>query len=555
MAEKKTVVVNGGNAGNGQTSGHSNEVARAQDIARRYRCEFVDLHDFQLHHDLFSKIDPRLMFRYNFIPLEETHDGKLAIAIADPSQLMMIDEIGLLLSKRIVTKVATLAQISEILKKTEQSKRVLEDASEGFTLNVVREDEGGDESITIDKLTAQGDMSPIIRLVDTTIFTALQRRASDIHIETRDDSVVIKFRIDGVLTQAMNPIAKEHHSTIISRIKVMSELDISERRVPQDGRFRVKYGQPERPIDFRVSIMPSIHGEDAVLRVLDKESMSEKFRTLTLDVVGFDEDDLRRFRRYIKEPYGMVLVTGPTGSGKTTTLYGAVNEIKTDEDKIITIEDPVEYQIRGITQIPVNEKKGLTFARGLRSILRHDPDKIMVGEIRDTETAQIAIQSALTGHLVFTTVHANNVVDVLGRFLNMGVEPYNFVSALNCILAQRLVRLICNTCRTVVHYPPEVLEASGLDPEQWSKVAFYEGQGCIECAGTGFRGRTAIHELLDLSDRIREMILAKKPTSEIRRAAREEGMRFLRESALDKVRLGLTTLKEINKVTFIETMR
>jgi len=454
-----------------------------------------------------------------------------------------------------VTKVATLAQIIEILKKTEQSKRVLEDASEGFALNVVREEEGTDESITIDKLTAQGDMSPIIRLVDTTIFTALQRRASDIHIETRDDSVVIKFRIDGVLTQAMNPIAKEHHSTIISRIKVMSELDISERRVPQDGRFRVKYGQPERPIDFRVSIMPSIHGEDAVLRVLDKESMSEKFRSLTLDVVGFDEDDLRKFRRYIKEPYGMVLVTGPTGSGKTTTLYAAVNEIKTEEDKIITIEDPVEYQIRGITQIPVNEKKGLTFARGLRSILRHDPDKIMVGEIRDTETAQIAIQSALTGHLVFTTVHANNVVDVLGRFLNMGVEPYNFVSALNCILAQRLVRLICNSCRTVVHYPPEVLEASGLDPEQWSKVSFYEGQGCIECAGTGFRGRTAIHELLDLSDRIREMILAKKPTSEIRRAAREESMRFLRESALDRVRAGLTTLKEINKVTFIETMR
>jgi type IV pilus assembly protein PilB len=532
------------------------ELEKAQDIARRYRCEFVDLHDFQLQHDLFKTIPVHLMFRYNFIPLEETRDGRLAIAIADPSQLMMIDEISLLLSKRIVTKVSTLAQITEILKKTEQSKRVLEDASEGFTLDVIREDEAGnDESISIDRLTAQGDISPIIRLVDTTIFTALQRRASDIHIETRDDSVSIKFRIDGVLTQAMPPIAREHHSTIISRIKVMSELDISERRVPQDGRFRVKYGQPERPIDFRVSIMPSIHGEDAVLRVLDKESMSEKFHKLVLDVVGFDEDDLRRFRRYIKEPYGMVLVTGPTGSGKTTTLYAAINEIKTDEDKIITIEDPVEYQVRGITQIPVNEKKGLTFARGLRSILRHDPDKIMVGEIRDAETAQIAIQSALTGHLVFTTVHANNVVDVIGRFLNMGVEPYNFVSALNCILAQRLVRLICESCRSVVTYAPEVLEASGLDPDQWSKVSFYEGQGCIECAGTGFRGRSAIHELLDLSDRIREMILLKKPTSEIRRAAREEGMRFLRESALDKVRLGMTTLKEINKVTFIESMR
>jgi type II secretory ATPase GspE/PulE/Tfp pilus assembly ATPase PilB-like protein len=558
MAEKKTAVVNG-SANGGRTAPEvvpvGDELERARDIARRYRCEFIDLSDFQLHHDLFEKIPVHLMFRYNFVPLEETADGRLAIAIADPSQLMMIDEISLLLGKRIVTKVSTLKQISEILKKTEQSKRVLEDASEGFTLDVIREDEAGnDETISIDKLSAAtGDMSPIIRLVDTTIFTALQRRASDIHIETGDSSVLIKFRIDGVLTHAMSPIGKEHHSTIISRIKVMSELDISERRVPQDGRFRVKYNG--RAIDFRVSIMPSIHGEDAVLRVLDKESMSEKFKKLTLDVVGFDELDLRRFRRYIKEPYGMVLVTGPTGSGKTTTLYAAVNEIKNDEDKIITIEDPVEYQLRGITQIPVNEKKGLTFARGLRSILRHDPDKIMVGEIRDNETAQIAIQSALTGHLVFTTVHANNVVDVLGRFLNMGVEPYNFVSALNCILAQRLVRLICESCRTAVHYPADVLEASGLDPEQWGQVPLYEGQGCIECAGTGFKGRTAIHELLDLSDRIREMILAKKSTAEIRRGAREEGMRFLRESALDKVRSGMTTLKEINKVTFIETFR
>ena len=554
MPEQKPVLVTAGNGGRSGPAAQAAELEKAQDVARRYRCEFVDLRDFQLQHDLFKKIQVDLMFRYNFIPLEDTRDGRLVIAIADPSQLMMIDEISLLLQRRVITKVATLGQITEILRKTEQSKRVLEQASEGFALDVVHEDESGDETISIDRLTAEGD-SPIIRLVDTTIFTALQRRASDIHIETQDDSVHIKFRIDGVLTQAMPPIGKEHHSTIISRIKVMSELDISERRVPQDGRFRVKYGTPERPIDFRVSIMPSIHGEDAVLRVLDKESMSEKFQKLVLDVVGFDEDDLRRFRRYIAEPYGMVLVTGPTGSGKTTTLYAAVSEIKTDEDKIITIEDPVEYQIRGITQIPVNEKKGLTFARGLRSILRHDPDKIMVGEIRDAETAQIAIQSALTGHLVFTTVHANNVVDVIGRFLNMGVEPYNFVSALNCILAQRLVRLICNTCRAPITYSKETLEASGLDAEQWSKVPFFEGQGCIECAGTGFRGRTAIHELLDLSDRIREMILAKKPTSEIRRAARDEGMRFLRESALDKVRLGMTTLKEINKVTFIESMR
>jgi type II secretory ATPase GspE/PulE/Tfp pilus assembly ATPase PilB-like protein len=528
------------------------EVQRAKDLARRYRSEFIDLKNFHIQHDLFKSVPVDLMFRNNFIPLAE-NDGTLEIAIADPSRLMMIDEIALLLKKRIVTKVATLSQISDILKKTEQSQRVLEEAGEGLSLDVIRETEDGEETISIEKLTADQDLSPIIRLVDTTIFTALQRRASDIHIESADDGVMIKYRIDGVLQRAMQPIGKDHHNTIISRIKVMSELDIAERRVPQDGRFRVRYAG--RSIDFRVSIMPTIYGENAVLRVLDKESMSEKFRKLTLDVVGFSDDDIRKFRRYIAEPYGMVLVTGPTGSGKTTTLYAALNEIKTEEDKLITIEDPVEYQVKGITQIPVNEKKGLTFARGLRSILRHDPDKIMVGEIRDTETAQIAIQSALTGHLVFTTVHANNVVDVIGRFLNMGVEPYNFVSALNCILAQRLVRIVCDSCSKRVRYDDETLEASGLDPKEWRNFDFVEGEGCIECAGTGYKGRTAIHELLDLTDRIREMILEKKPTSEVRKAAREEGMRFLRESALDKVKAGITTLKEINKVTFIETTR
>src|SRR5271166_5613254 len=480
MADKKSIFVNGGN---GSTMSIEDELTHAHDLARRYRCEFVDLKNFHIQHELFRKIKVDLMFRYNFVPLQETQDGRLVIAIADPSQLMMIDEISLNLGRRIVTKVATLSQISDVLKKTEQSQRVLEEAGEDFALDVIREDENADETISIEKLTAESDISPIIKLVDTMIFTALQRRASDIHIESRDDSVVIKYRIDGVLQQAMPPIGKEHHSTVISRIKVMSELDISERRVPQDGRFRVKYNG--RAIDFRVSIMPSIHGEDAVLRVLDKESMSEKFHKLTLDVVGFHDDDLAKFRRYIKEPYGMVLVTGPTGSGKTTTLYAALNEVKTDEDKFVTIEDPVEYQIVGITQIPVNEKKGLTFARGLRSILRHDPDKIMVGEIRDQETAQIAIQSALTGHLVFTTVHANNVVDVIGRFLNMGVEPYNFVSSLNCILAQRLVRQICDHCRKRVRYTEHMLIESGLDPTVWRELPLYEGSGCFECGGTG----------------------------------------------------------------------
>jgi type II secretory ATPase GspE/PulE/Tfp pilus assembly ATPase PilB-like protein len=526
------------------------ETAQAQALAARYRCDYVDLREGSIDHELFRSIPVDLMFRYNFVPLH-AQNGSLDIALADPRNLGLIDELALLLNKKLRVKVATLSQISDLLKKTEQSQRVLEEVTEGFTLDVIGDEENQDETLSIDRLSAaDSDIAPVIKLVDTTIFNALERRASDIHIESRDQEVAIKYRIDGVLHYAMAPIAKDWHSTIISRIKVMSELDIAERRVPQDGRFRVRY--KGRLIDFRVSIMPTIHGEDAVLRVLDKESMSEKFSKLSLDVVGFSENDLTKFRRYISEPYGMVLVTGPTGSGKTTTLYAALSEIKNDEDKIITIEDPVEYQVKGITQIPVNEKKGLTFARGLRSILRHDPDKIMVGEIRDQETAQIAINSALTGHLVFTTVHANNVLDVLGRFLNMGVEPYNFVSALNCILAQRLVRIICDYCRKQVEYPDSMLVESGLNPEEWRKIPMYEGSGCFECGGTGFRGRTAIHELLDLSDKIREMILDKRSTSEIKRLAREEGMTFLRDSAVDKVRRGVSTLKEINKVTFIE---
>jgi len=522
---------------------------QTQRLAERYRCPFVDLNDVRIDPELFRVIPADLMFRFNFVPLQ-AQDHQLIIAVADPSQVLLSDELTLLLGKKLVIRVATATQISDLLKRTEQSQRVLEQATEAFTLQVVQDEEESEQAISADRLTGDTAVNPVVRLVDTVIFTALERRASDVHIEARDLEVVVKYRIDGVLINAMPPISKEWHSTILSRIKVMSELDIAERRVPQDGRFRVRY--KGRFVDFRVSIMPSIHGEDAVLRVLDKETLSEKFHNLSLEVIGFSQEDLRKFRRYIREPYGMVLVTGPTGSGKTTTLYAAINEIKTDEDKILTIEDPVEYQVHGITQIPVNEKKGLTFARGLRSILRHDPDKIMVGEIRDQETAQIAIQSALTGHLVFTTVHANNVTDVIGRFINMGVEPYNFVSALNCILAQRLVRIICQHCKKPVRYSPAVLQAAGLDPDVWAKETFAEGAGCLECSGTGFHGRTAITELLDLSDRIREMIVNRRPTSEIKRAAREEGMTFLRDSGLAKVRQGTTTLKEINKVTFIE---
>jgi type IV pilus assembly protein PilB len=526
---------------------HAAEVARARRLAERYRLDFVDLVHYSVDHDLFRAIPADLMLRYGFVP-SHREGHSLVIVVSDPTDLPMIDELAVLLATSIKVKVGAPSAIQSILKKSESSQRVLEEATESFQLQLLREDEAGEEQLTVDKITA--DASPVIRLVDTTIYTAIQRRASDIHIETGDDAVHVKYRIDGVLQPAMRPIDKRHHSTIISRIKVMAELDIAEKRVPQDGRFKLRL--PEKTIDFRVSVMPSVHGEDAVIRILDKESISEQFRELRLDILGFPDDELKRFRKYIAEPYGMVLVTGPTGSGKTTTLYAALSEIKSIEDKIITIEDPVEYQLRGITQIPINEKKGLTFARGLRSILRHDPDKIMVGEIRDPETAQIAIQSALTGHLVFTTVHANNVLDVLGRFLNMGVEPYQFVSALNCVLAQRLVRNICLHCKRQAVVTRQQLEESGMDPALERSGRFFEGAGCIECGGTGFKGRTAICELLDLSDNIREMILERRPTSEIKKAAREEGMRFLRESAVERVFAGVTTLREINKVTFVE---
>ena len=404
------------------------------------------------------------------------------------------------------------------------------------------------ETLSLQRIGA--DDSPAVRFVNSTLYDALKTGASDIHLESDPAGLAVKFRIDGVLTAMRRVDSAELAAQAISRVKVMAQLDIAERRVPQDGRMQIAY--KTRAIDVRVSIMPSIHGEDAVLRILDREHLAQSLAGLTLAKLGYDEASRTALHALCRKPHGMLLVTGPTGSGKTTTLYAAIAETHESRDKVITIEDPVEYQLPGVLQIPVNERKGLTFARGLRSILRHDPDKILVGEIRDAETAQIAVQSALTGHLVFTTVHANNVVDVLGRFLNMGVEPYNFVSALNCILAQRLVRVICGNCRRRVRYPDSYLEESGMDPNVWRERDFYEGAGCIECSGTGFRGRTAIHELLDLSDRIREMILDKRPASEIRRAAREEGMTFLREAAIAKVQAGVTTLKEINKVTFIE---
>jgi type II secretory ATPase GspE/PulE/Tfp pilus assembly ATPase PilB-like protein len=526
----------------------------AREKARRYRLRFVDLKVEEPAYHLIHELPVEMMVRHSFVPLAREGDT-LLVAMADPTNLEAIDEIEAQLHLRLKPAFATQTAVEDALKRGDTAARILQDATAGFRtdqMSLLRETEQGEEVLDMERLTGTGDdeMSPIIKLVYTVVLNALERRASDIHIETRDSDVVVKYRIDGALYRAADPIDIAHHQTIVQRIKVMSELDIAERRVPQDGRFRVMIRG--RKIDFRVSIMPSIHGENVVIRILDKEQINESFSELNLDVVGFAPQDLKKFRKFIAEPYGMVLVTGPTGSGKTTTLYAALNEIKNEEDKIITIEDPVEYQLQGITQIPVNEKKGLTFARGLRSILRHDPDKIMVGEIRDSETAQIAIQSALTGHLVFTTVHANNVIDVIGRFLNMGVEPYNFVSSLNCVLAQRLVRMLCNHCRRVHKPTDEELSESGLNPDKYRGEIFYQSVGCEVCNSTGYRGRTAIHELLDVTDNIRDIILERRPGSEVRRAARSEGLTSLRESAIAKVFLGVTTLHEINRVTFVE---
>ncbi len=525
------------------------EEEKTKQLAKRYNVPYIDLSSHILDRELVQSFPADFLHRSNFIPFERNEDT-VKIAIADPSDIATIDAIESHLGMEVEVYATSKRSIHEALRKSETAQQVLKDATEGFIMQVVEKESGEEEEVISVETLADKDGS-IIKLVNSVIFTAVQKRASDIHIESKEAGVIVKYRVDGVLSGAMEPIDKKFQSSIISRIKVMSDLDIAERRVPQDGRFRLKI--KDKTIDFRISIMPSIYGEDAVIRILDKEMITEAISELRLDLLGFSGDVLDNFNKYITQPYGMVLVTGPTGSGKTTTLYAALTEILSPEDKIVTIEDPVEYQIDGITQIPVNEKKGLTFARGLRSILRHDPDKIMVGEIRDPETAQIAIQSALTGHLVFTTVHANNVFDVIGRFLHMQVDPYSFISALNCILAQRLVRVLCQKCKTSVTYTSKQLLESGLNPQKYKGQKFYEARGCPECLDTGYKGRTAIAELLELSDEIREMILERKPLSEVKKRAKSEGMVFLREVGMEeKVLKGVTSLKELNKVTFVE---
>ena len=523
------------------------EDALYQALAEQFGIEFVDLSAYKLDEHILALFPADIIYRYTFVPLELAGNS-IVIAVSDPTDVVKLDDLELLLDRPLLLKIASPSIIQQLLKKGDGTSRVLKEVSEDFMLQLVTETEKGEEILSVEAISA--DTSPIIKLLNSTIMDALTRRASDIHIETAMEGVVIKYRIDGVLYKATDVIDMHFQGPIISWLKVMSELDISERRIPQDGRFKLRINN--KSIDFRVSIMPSAFGEDAVIRILDKESIASDMKGLTLTVLGMSDHEIKRFRKMVREPYGMVLVTGPTGSGKTTTLYAALTEIHTGEEKIITIEDPVEYLLKGIVQIPVNEKKGLTFARGLRSILRHDPDKIMVGEIRDPETAQIAVQSALTGHLVFTTVHANNVFDVIGRFIHMGIDPYNFVSCLNCVMAQRLVRKVCPRCKQPVKYTDEFLLESAINPDSCSSVTFYEAKGCDECNNTGYRGRSAIVELLDLTDELRELIVSKAPAAVLKKAAREAGTMFLRESAVEKVFSGETTIKEINRVTFVE---
>jgi type IV pilus assembly protein PilB len=522
-------------------------VEEARRVAERLGYRFIDLSGFREDVALWQEVPMDFILRYRFVPLG-VEQGRLSLAVAHPENYREMDELELLLGRPIRLLVASSAQIEEILARNRSSSFLLDKASEELRMESLSDDDANGRDLDADADAETESSSPIIKLVHSLLLNGIERRASDIHVETKEEAVVLKYRIDGVLYPAMDPVDRQHHATIVSRLKVMAELDVAERRVPQDGRFKLKIRG--RPIDFRVSIMPSIYGEDVVIRILDKESISEQFHELRLELLGIPDRELKRFRKFIREPYGMVLVTGPTGSGKTTTLYAALSEIASSEQKIVTIEDPVEYRIPDITQIPVNEKKGLTFARGLRSILRHDPDTIMVGEVRDPETATIAVQAALTGHLVFTTVHANNAFDVIGRFLHMGVEPYNFVSALNCVMAQRLVRRICDGCRERVSIAAEELELFGLGAHR--ERDFFAGAGCFQCHGTGFRGRTAVCELLSLSDRMRQLILERRSTTELKQAARDEGMISVREHALEQVFAGVTTLSDINKVTFVD---
>ena len=518
----------------------------AQIMAAQFSYRYVKL-DAAIPDTLANLVPVDLMARYKFVPYRKSGEH-LTIAMAEPKNLLkLVDELEMLTDTEVSAVVASERNIKKAINRIKSSRSMIDSSTDDMRLSVVRESDQGEYTLSAEKVSAEE--SPIVKLVDSTILDAINKKASDIHIETTSKGIIIRYRINGMLHQATNPIDAKHQSPIISRIKVMSELDISEKRIPQDGRFKLNVS--DRYIDFRISILPTIFGEDAVIRILDRESLSGRHGTFKLDNMGFAEYEQLRIRRMIHAPYGMFLMTGPTGSGKTTTLYGALSEINSKDTKIITIEDPVEYQLEGIVQIPVNEKKGLTFARGLRSILRHDPDKILVGEIRDPETAQIALQSALTGHMVFTTVHANRSFDVINRFMHMGIQTENLMAALNCIASQRLIRTLCE-CKTVYRPDEAELMESGLTPKLVKGYTFYAAKGCERCQGTGYRGRKAVIEIMEMDDEMRELFITRSRLTAIKQKARESGTVFLRRAALQEVFNGVTTLREANRVTFVE---
>jgi type IV pilus assembly protein PilB len=497
----------------------------------------------------FARLSAATAVRWGVAPLRWDGDA-LIVAVPDTPEggdLTLHTRLERTCGCRVALRLAAPQAIQAALRRAEADVSALQYLS-GEMRAARREPEPDGPTLSLQSL--QESAHPVVRLIDTLLLGALARRASDIHLEAYERGVLAKYRIDGVLYPAMDWIDAAHHAALTARLKVMAELDIAERRVPQDGRFTVRLS--DREVDCRLSVLPAVHGEDVVIRLLDKTAVASGTRRLSLDALGLSPTVIKRLRKAVREPYGMVLMTGPTGSGKTTTLYAAMSELDASEEKIITIEDPVEYRLDGVVQIPVNEKKGLTFARGLRSILRHDPDKIMVGEIRDQETALIAVQSALTGHLVLTTVHANNAFDVIGRFSHMNVDVYGFVSALNCVVAQRLVRLICPHCRRAARVDEALLEAAGLSGPPFANVEWQEGAGCEHCTHTGYRGRVAVAEVLQLSPRLRQLIVDRQPGAQLQAAAREEGMVTLREAAVALARAGETTIKEINRVTFVD---
>ncbi len=520
----------------------------AQLIAKQYSCKYARI-DSMNEPELLKLLDIDFIIKNKILPFN-FYDNHLVFAVADPiDYFKVIEEIEILLEYDFSFVIVSSRKLDKFLQKLEASKDLV-DVSEEMRLSVVKESDKGEYEISTEKVDSEE--SPVVKLIDSTILDAINKNASDIHFEGSARGLIIRYRIDGMLHQITDPLDMGGTNPVISRLKVMSELDISEKRIPQDGRFKLKI--KDRFVDFRISVLPTIFGEDAVVRILDQQRMAPVKGDLSLGEMDLEKIELFRLRRQIKAPYGMFLMTGPTGSGKTTTLYRALSEVNTKNSKIITIEDPVEYQLQGITQIPVNEKKGLTFSRGLRSILRHDPDRILVGEIRDPETAQIALQSALTGHQVFATVHANSSFEVINRFVHMGIEPYNLVTALNCIVAQRLIRKLCK-CKVKKKMSEKILVESGLNPKKFQHITFYDAYGCENCKGTGYDGRKAIIEHVELDGDIREMFIKQVSTLVLKKHALDKGVVFLRDAAINEVVKGVTTLEEANRVTFIDSAR